>query len=213
MWKPRARSITPVWVRRSDGWGWFGSRSSSNEHDSSPKMTQSANDCLPRPDASGLRAKISWIVSKEKRMPVVSAGGSLVDINPRRAKLSQTCHCGVVLKKSLSLRHHRCLCGVSAQRDLYSAFLAQFVDPKTSLLNAGRAACAWPSREPVLQAAFEQALANQPASGRIRPSSFGAASPRPSQSWSPAEGNQANAKSRDDVAVRKRTGRARKRQR
>jgi len=142
-----------------------------------------------------------------------SAHGRVVEINARRAKLSQTCHCGAMSKKPLSQRHHRCPCGVTAQRDLYSAFLAQCVDPTLSLLDAGRACAAWPSREPVLQAAFEQATINQPTSGRKSlPSSFGAGS-RQRPSRSPAQGPQANVKSRDAVPVRQRAGRARKRQR
>jgi putative transposase len=141
-----------------------------------------------------------------------SAGGRIVHVNARRAKLSQTCHCGAVAPKRLSERWHRCACGVSAQRDLYSAFLACFVDPDTSLLNAGRAQRAWPGREPVLQAAFEQATSNQPASRRTLPSSFGVP-PRQSQSRSPAPGSPAKAKSQDAVPVRRRTGRAWKRRR
>lgn len=141
-----------------------------------------------------------------------SAGGRIVDVNARLAKLSQTCHCGAVTPKRLSERWHRCACGVSAQRDLYSAFLACFVDPDTSLLNAGRARRAWPGREPVLQAAFERAISNQPASRRALPSSFGVP-PHRSQSRSPAQGSPAKAKSQDAVPVRKRTGRAWKRRR
>lgn len=142
-----------------------------------------------------------------------SAGGQVVDINPRRAKLSQTCHCGAVVKKRLSQRQHHCPCGASAQRDLMSAFLARFVDPETSLLNAGHAKDAWPGAEPLLQAAFEQATQNQPASGRGLPSSFGAPRVRLSQSRSPAADLAANAESRDAVPMRKRVGRARQRQR
>ncbi len=132
-----------------------------------------------------------------------SAGGQVIQINARRARLSQSCHCGAVSKKRLSQRHHRCPCGVQAQRDLYSAFLAQFVDQTSSLLDAGRARAAWPTGEPLLQAAFEQATHYQPASGRTRPSSFGVRSPR-RQSGSPATGVPAKAKSQDAVARRRR---------
>jgi putative transposase len=102
-----------------------------------------------------------------------SAGSTIVLINAQRAKLSQVCHCGAMVKKRLSQRHHFCTCGVQAQRDLYSAFLARFVQPDSSLLDAGQATSAWPSSEPVLQAAFEQAITHQPTSGRSNPSSFG----------------------------------------
>jgi len=142
-----------------------------------------------------------------------SAGSTIIAIDPRRAKLSQTCHCGIIRKKPLSQRWHTCSCGASAQRDLYAAFLACFVDSSTSLLDASQARKAWPGREPVLQAAFGQAIShNQSASGRPRPSSFGVGPP-PSQSRSPAEGSLANAKSRHAVPKRNRAGRGRKRQR
>jgi len=68
-----------------------------------------------------------------------SAGGTIVPINPRRAKLSQTCHCGLLAAKRLSQRWHICPCGAEAQRDLFSAHLARFVHPATSLLDAGQA--------------------------------------------------------------------------
>ena len=142
-----------------------------------------------------------------------SAGGQIIAINARRAKLSQTCVCGAVKKKPLSQRWHSCPCGVSAQRDLFSAFLAQFVAPDTSLLNAGHAAVAWPGWEPILQAAYEQVMShNQLASGQPRLSSFGVR-PRPRQSESLAEGGGTKAKSRQVVRARCRARRGRKRRR
>src|SRR5258707_14454864 len=101
-----------------------------------------------------------------------SAGGTIVDINPWRARLSQTCHCGLIKKKARSERWHTCPCGASAQRDLFSAWLARFVHPATSLLDAGQAREAWPGWEPTLQAAYEQAIHNQPARGRRFPAPF-----------------------------------------
>lgn len=143
-----------------------------------------------------------------------SAGGRVIGINPGRARLSQSCHCGAIARKRLSQRHHHCACGVSAQRDLYSAFLARCVDPDTSLLDAGRARLAWPGTEPFLQAAFEQAIApNQSTSGRRLPASFGVPQAQQSRSGSPAQRLQAKAKGRDAVPRRKRLGRARQRRR
>ena len=77
-----------------------------------------------------------------------SAGGTVVLINAWRARLSQTCHCGRIKKKARSQRWHVCPCGASAQRDLFSAYLARFVDPETSLLDVGQAQGAWPGWEP-----------------------------------------------------------------
>ena len=77
-----------------------------------------------------------------------SAGGTVVLINAWRARLSQTCHCGRIKKKARSQRWQVCPCGASAQRDLFSAYLARFVDPETSLQDAGQAQAAWPGWEP-----------------------------------------------------------------
>ena len=76
-------------------------------------------------------------------------------------------------KKPLRQRWHGCDCGVSAQRDLYSASLARFVNPKTSVLKVRQAQEAWRRGEPLVQAAFQHAIQNQRASGQLRLSSFG----------------------------------------
>ena len=76
------------------------------------------------------------------------AGGTIVLINAWRAQLSQTCTCGRIKKKARSERWQVCPCGTSAQRDLFSAYLARFVHPETSLLDAGQAQAAWPGWEP-----------------------------------------------------------------
>jgi hypothetical protein len=76
------------------------------------------------------------------------AGGTVVSINAWRARISQACHCGRIKKKVRSERWHVCPCGVSAQRDLFSAFLARFVHPETSLQGAGQAQATWPGWEP-----------------------------------------------------------------
>jgi transposase len=55
--------------------------------------------------------------------------GQVVELNTRRARLSQCCHCGAVQKKPLRQRWHVCDCGVSAQRDLYSASPFSFCEP------------------------------------------------------------------------------------
>ena len=143
-----------------------------------------------------------------------SAGGQVCELNTRRARLSQRCHCGAMQKKPLRQRWHVCDCGVSAQRDLYSAYLARFVNPDTSVLKARQASSAWRRGEPLVQAAAQHAIENQRASGRLRLSSFGQPpGVVPSQSASPAEGQSANAEARDAVAARQRTARARKRRR
>lgn len=142
-----------------------------------------------------------------------SAGATVIEIVPRRAKLSQICVCGAIKKKNLAQRWHQCDCGASAQRDLFSAFLARFVHADTHLLDVGQAHATWQSSEPILQAAHQQAISpNQPASGQSRLSSFGVR-PRPSQSRSLAEGTPVNAEIRDAVPKPQGGGRARKRRR
>ena len=105
----------------------------------------------------------------------------MVELNTRRAKLSQRCQCGAVVKKPLRQRWHTCDCGVSAQRDLYSAYLARFVNPETSVLKARQAEDAWRRGEPLVQAAYQHAITNQRASGRHPLSSFGQPPADPSE--------------------------------
>jgi putative transposase len=95
------------------------------------------------------------------------AGGTVITIPTRQTKLSQTCQCGQVKKKPLSLRVHSCKkCGLQMQRDLYSAYLIRFVDHKTYLLHADQEQSAWPGWEPILRAVWQRASAHQePASG------------------------------------------------
>lgn len=81
----------------------------------------------------------------------------VIEFSTYSTALSQTCQCGARKKKPLSLRQHDCSCGVSAQRDLYSAFLARFVytdDEGVDTLAARAASMAWDAGGgPALQAA------------------------------------------------------------
>jgi len=138
-----------------------------------------------------------------------SAGAEVIEFPTRTTRLSQTCHnCGTVKKKSLSQRWHKCDCGVEAQRDLYSAFLAMCVEDRR--LNADRAKAAWSGADALLQAALSQAAQRatarqrraQAARGRTTPlvsgapSSFGLSGQR--QSGSPVK-SSANASKTQDV--------------
>ncbi len=109
------------------------------------------------------------------RRTVASTGGTLVEVSTRTTKLSQFCHgCGQFVPKPLWQRWHDCPCGVSAQRDLYSAFLAAYLDPPAFLPSCAqpRYAAGWEGREPGLRAAYEHTV--QRASARQRlPRSFG----------------------------------------
>jgi len=62
------------------------------------------------------------------RRKAESAGGTpLYEYNPRTTALSQTCRCGNRKKKPLSQRVHRCGCGITEDRDLFSAYLGLHV--------------------------------------------------------------------------------------
>jgi putative transposase len=115
------------------------------------------------------------------RRKAESAGAEVIEFPTRTTRLSQTCHgCGTVEKKSLSERWHKCDCGVKAQRDLYSAFLATCVED--GRLNADRAKAAWSGVDALLQAALSQATQRVAA---VQTSSDQAASGRSSGQWSP----------------------------
>ena len=118
---------------------------------------------------------------RELKRKAESAGAQVDEFPTRPTRLSQMCHgCGSIERKPLAQRWHICECGVSAQRDLYSAFLASCVEGER--LDAGRAKLAWPGVDPLLQAALSRI--EQPASGGRLPASFGLRAGR-SQSRSP----------------------------
>ncbi|MEM9737896.1 MAG: zinc ribbon domain-containing protein, partial [Bacteroidota bacterium] len=99
----------------------------------------------------GLRAP-GMLIERLKRK-AENAGGRVEEINTWSTKLSQTCHCGAVKKKSRSQRWHQCTCGVEAQRDLYSAYLACFVEKNVFL--ADQAQKAWSGMDIALRTAME----------------------------------------------------------
>jgi putative transposase len=104
------------------------------------------------------------------RRKAENAGGKVNEFATQSTKLSQACPCGEVKKKPLSQRQHICKCGVMAQRDLYSGFLAKYVF--NDILDTRQAAEAWPSANLLLERAVSR-LQQQAVSGRIHPASFG----------------------------------------
>lgn len=98
------------------------------------------------------------------------AGGEVVEFNTRTTALSQTCHCGHKKKKLLKERWHRCdACGIVSQRDLYSAFLARFVE--NNRLDAFQAGSAWASAGILLEQAVSSL--NETTISKVRLASFG----------------------------------------
>jgi hypothetical protein len=109
------------------------------------------------------------------RRTVASTGGTLTEVPTRTTKLSQFCHgCGQIVPKPLWQRWHQCPCGVSVQRDLYSAFLAAYLDPPDFLPSCARQryAASWEGREPGLRAAYEH-LIQRAREGQTLPRSVG----------------------------------------
>jgi transposase len=120
----------------------------------------------------GLRAP--GMLIDHLRRTVASTGGTLHEIPTRSTKLSQFCHgCGRFVPKPLSQRLHQCACGLGpVQRDLYSAFLAAFLDPTDPLPSCARYVVPWAGAEARLRAAHERVIqrANE---GQVVPRSMG----------------------------------------
>jgi hypothetical protein len=137
----------------------------------------------------GLRAPGMFV--EMLRRTVASTGGTLLEVPPRQAKLSQFCHgCGRHVKKPLAQRWHHCPCGVGpVQRDLYAAFLASTLSADHLIPSCAQAVIPWESAEARLQAAHARVLqrANEgqslprsmgvPRAGARRPQSPGEATP------------------------------------
>jgi hypothetical protein len=108
------------------------------------------------------------------RRTVASTGGTLHEVPTRSTKLSQFCHgCGQTVKKPLSERWHQCSCGIGpVQRDLYSAFLAAYLDPADFTPSCARYQPYWEGAEARLRTAHERIFerANE---GLVVPRSFG----------------------------------------
>ncbi len=159
----------------------------------------------------GLRAPGMFI--ELLRRTVASTGGALVEVSTHQTKLSQFCHgCGQYVKKPLSQRWHECACGISAQRDLYSAFLAAYLDPADLHPSCAqpRYAAGWEGREPGLRAAYEQAIQRASAGQRV-PRSFGIPGDGARLPKSPGQATQEPACSREqagNVEARRGTSRA-----
>lgn len=134
-----------------------------------------------------------------------NVGGSVTEIATQSTKLSQTCICGVIKKKPLKLRIHLCECGVEAQRDLFSAFLAKHCDHKT--LDIRQAETAWPAAKPLLQRAISRLI--ETASRGPRPASFGLSKAQ-RQSCLPVKDGSTFIEVADVVARRVNAGESRK---
>src|SRR5258707_2573475 len=121
----------------------------------------------------GLRAP--GMLIDHLRRTVASTGGTLHEVPTRSTKLSQYCHgCGKTVKKPLWQRWHHCACGIGpVHRDLYSAFLAAYLDPAVdSIPSCARYVVPWEGAEARLRAAHERAQ-ERAKEGQVVPRSFG----------------------------------------
>jgi hypothetical protein len=120
----------------------------------------------------GLRAPGMFL--DHLRRTVASTGGTLHEVPTRSTKLSQFCHgCGHTVKKSLSERWHQCACGIGpVQRDLYSAFLAAYLDPADLTPSCARYQPYWEGAEARLRTAHER-IFERAKEGQVVPRSFG----------------------------------------
>src|SRR5215471_9923542 len=124
----------------------------------------------------GLRAPGMFVA--QLRRTVASTGGTLLEVPTRSTKLSQFCHgCGACVPKPLSQRWHQCACGIGpVQRDLYSAFLAAYLDPAKPIPSCARYVVPWEGAgvggEARLRAAHER-VKERANEGQVVPRSMG----------------------------------------
>jgi putative transposase len=60
-----------------------------------------------------------------------ASAGASVTVLPTSLRLSQTCLCGAIARKTLDTRVHGCDCGITVQRDVWSAYLARFAQAES----------------------------------------------------------------------------------
>jgi hypothetical protein len=120
----------------------------------------------------GMRAP--GMLIEHLRRTVAKTGGILHEFPTRSTKLSQYCHgCRTYVKKPLAQRFHNCACGIGPiQRDLYSAFLAAYLDPPDYLPSSAQYHVYWEGADLRLRAALE-VLAQRAKEGQTLPRSVG----------------------------------------
>jgi hypothetical protein len=96
----------------------------------------------------GRKAPSMFVKMLKRKM--MAYGGTVQEFSTYSTKLSQTCLCGTIKKKRLKDRWHVCECGIHAQRDLFSAFLAKHVT-KSHKLSLKEANKEWDKIKPLLE--------------------------------------------------------------
>ena len=101
-----------------------------------------------------IAAKSPGFVQSELKRKVESTNGSFQKFSTRKTALSQTHLDGTRIKKPLSQRVHRDTSGFEMHRDLFSAYLARFVNDDECLLLQS-AQQEWDRSEPILRSAWQ----------------------------------------------------------
>lgn len=101
-----------------------------------------------------ISAKSPSFFMSELARKAESAKGSVIKFSTQKTALSQTHLDGSRIKKSLSQRVHQDVTGVVMHRDLFSAFLARYVD--RDMLSLHSAQVEWERLEPTLMEAWER---------------------------------------------------------
>jgi hypothetical protein len=137
----------------------------------------------------GLRA--TGMLIDHLRRTVAKTGGILHEFPTRTTKLSQYCHgCRTYVKKPLAQRFHDCACGIGPiQRDLYSAFLAAYLDPPDFFPSSARYHVYWEGADLRLRAALER-LYQRAKEGQVLPRSVGITGARARLPQSPGNSQQ-----------------------
>ena len=106
--------------------------------------------------------------------PTAKTGGILHEFPTRTTRLSQYCHgCQTYVKKPLAQRFHDCPCGIGPiQRDLYSAFLAAYLEPPDYFPSSAQYHAYWEGADLRLRAALER-LSQRAKEGQVLPRSVG----------------------------------------
>jgi hypothetical protein len=107
----------------------------------------------------GIRAPGKFVSGMKRKAE--SAGASFTEFPTVTTKLSQVCTCKRQKKKKLSERIHKCECGVICQRDLFSAFLALFVEKNEKddyILQTDQAERLWSSVDKLLQTVWRNTV-------------------------------------------------------
>lgn len=102
-----------------------------------------------------ISAKSPGFVQAELKRKAESADGSFQKFSTRKTALSQTHLDGERIKKSLSQRMHKDNSGLKMHRDLFSAFLARYVNDEDNLLLQS-AQQEWTRLESVLKSAWQE---------------------------------------------------------